>query len=577
MQCGGRSASTTSNHYNNLPMKTPKNPFHNIRANGNELHNHTIDEFLAGRLSRRELLRAGSVLGLWTLGGGAALALPALAQAASTSSGTSAATVANATIRVGHPMPSGAIDPLTAFDVASPALLNQSGEYLIDADGETALLRPALALSWQPNASGDVWTFKLRKGVRFQNGQPLTAKDVAATFDRLTDPSAGSAARATLRGVLSKGGTIARDDQTVEFHLDAPNGSFPWYVSSDTVNAVILPANFKGPYEQSFMGTGPYRLEHYQSRVGASFVRNDDYWGPKARTPRIEFKFYGDQQGQLLAMQAHQVDVLTRFTVHGGLALLHDPAFTVLGTRSSTHRQIHMRTDDGVFKDKRVRQALALSLDRDALVRGLVQGRGVMANDHPFAPVFSTFDPSVPQKTRDVAGAKARLAAAGLANGFAATLTTEAFLEMPDLAVVVQNAAKSIGVNLALHVETQETYYGSGTAGKSDWLDSPLGMTDYAHRGVPDAFLRGPLMSGGAWNAARFANPQYDALVKRYIGTLDVAGQKQLAGQIERLLADETPLIIPYFADSLIVTSSNLRGVRPTPMAQLYFGQATLA
>jgi peptide/nickel transport system substrate-binding protein len=129
-------------------------------------------------------------------------------------------------------------------------------------------------------------------------------------------------------------------------------------------------------------------------------------------------------------------------------------------------------------------------------------------------------------------------------------------------------------VNVSLNVESQEAYYGAGTPGKSDWLDSPMGMTDYGHRGVPDSFLRGPLMTGGAWNAARFSNPQYDKLIMSYMSTLDVAQQKQVAGQVERLLADETPLIIPYFEDSLIVTRTNLQGVRFSAMAQLYLDQA---
>jgi peptide/nickel transport system substrate-binding protein len=211
------------------------------------------------------------------------------------------------------------------------------------------------------------------------------------------------------------------------------------------------------------------------------------------------------------------------------------------------------------------------------MVRGLLMGRGVPANDHPFAPVFPTFDPSVPQKSKDLEGAKARLAAAGVGNGFSATLTTEAFLEMPDLAVVVQNAAKSIGANISLRVESQEAYYGSGTPGKSDWLDSPMGMTDYGHRGVPDSFLRGPLVSGGAWNAAHFTNAQYDQLIARYTATLDVREQKEIAGKIERLLTDEVPVAIPYFADSLIVTRANLEGVRFSAMAQLYLDQAVLS
>ncbi|BBU30359.1 hypothetical protein BTHE68_40930 [Burkholderia sp. THE68] len=379
------------------------------------------------------------------------------------------------------------------------------------------------------------------------------------------------------KGTLSANGVRAVDDHTVEFHLDGPNGAFPYYVSSDNVNGVVLPFDYAGPYEKSFIGTGPYKLSEFLPQVGASFVRNPGYWGQAPSIQRVEFKFYEDQQRQLIAIQGREVDLLTRFTVHGGLGVMNNPQFKIQGTRSSTHRQLHMRTSDGEFKDKRVRRALAMSLDRDAIVRGLLREKAVIGNDHPFAPFFSTFDSTVPQRGRDINGAKALLAQAGVPNGFSATLTTEAFLEMPDLAVVIQNAARSIGINLALRVEPQAAYYGAGTLGKSDWLDSPLGMTDYAHRGVPDAFLKGPLMANGPWNAARFANPRYDELVKVYLSTLDVSAKKQTAGQIERLLIDETPVIIPYFSDSLTLTRANVSGVRFTPMAQLYVDRAIVS
>lgn len=194
--------------------------------------NHAIDEFLAGRLTRRELLRYASVIGMSLAGGGLLAPRSARAQGAAG---------ANATIRVAHLTPTGAVDPMTVTDSASLCLLNQTGEFLIDDDGEKQTLKPVLALSWKPNDKGDVWTFKLRENVKFHDGQPFTAKDVAATFDRLADPAAGSAALSTLKGVLSKGGTKVIDDHTVAFHLDAPNGNFPYYVSSDNYNAVILP------------------------------------------------------------------------------------------------------------------------------------------------------------------------------------------------------------------------------------------------------------------------------------------------------------------------------------------------
>ncbi|HEX3634590.1 MAG TPA: ABC transporter substrate-binding protein, partial [Paraburkholderia sp.] len=209
-------------------MKTPADRFSELelaRHIADAYGNHAIDEFIAGRITRRDLLRYASVIGLSLVGGGVLNAPRARAQGAPSP--------ANQTIRVAHLTPAGAVDPLTVTDAASLALLNQTGEFLIDDDGEKLVLKPALALSWKPNDKGDVWTFKLRANVKFHDGQAFAAKDVVATFDRLADPASGSAALSVLKGVLSKGGAKVVDDHTVAFHLDAPNGNFPYYVSSD--------------------------------------------------------------------------------------------------------------------------------------------------------------------------------------------------------------------------------------------------------------------------------------------------------------------------------------------------------
>lgn len=539
------------------------------RRDASALGNHAIDEYLARRLSRRALLRHASLLGCSSIALAAgALVAPRSVRAQDGSAG------ADATIRVAHLTPAGRVDPLTVADAAGLCLIAQTGEFLVNDEGDKSTLTPALALSWSANDKGDVWTFKLRPNVKFHDGAPLSAKDVAATFDRLADPKSGSAALSVFKSVLSKGGVRVVDEHTVAFHLDAPNGNFPYYVSSDNYNAVILPAQFSGDYEQSFIGTGPFKLERYEAKRGASFVRNPNYWGEKALPARVQFAFYADQQAQILALQGRQADVMGDLTVQGGLGILNNPEFNVQGVKSSAHRQIHMRCDMAPFNDKRVRQALALAVNRDVLVRGLFKGRAVIGNDSPFAPIFPSTDTSVPQRHIDIARAKKLLAEAGHPNGFAATLTTEKFMEIPDLAVVLQNEAKAIGINLSLKVESQGQYYGKGTFGSSDWLDAPLGITDYGHRGVPNLFLNAPLVSGGAWNAAHFSNAQYDKLVGQFVGTLDVASQKKIAGELEKLLLDETPMIIPYFFDQLVATRKNLSGVRFTAISQMYFDRA---
>ena len=545
----------------------PDQPARPISRDLESLRDAALDDYLNGRVDRRTLLRYASVVGLTGLAGWAGIA-PRQSRAASPGKPTPL-------IRVAGLTPAGAIDPLTISDPASVPLLNQTCDYLI-IDDEQGHLTPSLATAWKPNAAGDVWTFTLREGVKFHDGQLFSAKDVAASFDRLTDPATGSAALSAFKGVLSKGGTRAVDAHTVEFHLDAPNGNFPYYVSSDTYNAVILPASYTGGFEKQFIGTGPFRLEQYLPQRGATFVRNPSYWGAPANPERVQFTFYSDAPAQLLAMQGRQADVMPNLTVLSGLSMLNNPAFRVLSVKSSSHRQIHMRCDQGPFADKRVRQALALTLDRDAMTRGLFRGRAQLGNDSPFAPVFPSTDNSVPQRHADLARARQLLTDAGVAKGFAVTLTTERFEEISDLAVLVQNAGKQIGMAVTLKVEPQGAYYGSATFGKSDWLDSNLGITDYGHRGIPNVFLSATLMSGGPWNAAHFHNADYDRLVATYVGALDLPAQRKTAAQLQQLLLDETPVAIPYFFDALTATTANVSGVRFSAISQLYLERATL-
>ena len=530
-----------------------------VRGGLGAVENDLVDELLAGRVDRRAFLRHGSVLGMsLPLLGGLAGALglvaprPAWAQAAKP----------GATLRVALAMPAGAIDPVTVADDPGLTLLIQAGEFLCVTQPDLTL-KPSLATSWSPNADSSVWTFKLRPDVKFISGGTLKADDVIASVDRLADPANASNALSAFKGILSKGNVKKVDDLTVEFHLDAPYGSFPYVVSSDNYNCIILPASFKGDYEHAWDGTGPFKLEKFTPKVGASFVRNDDYWGEKALPARTEFTFYGALQASILALQGGQVDMIDQVPVIGGQALLNDPAIQIIREKSTAHQQVHMRCDMGPFADKRVRRAMALSIDRTKLVQGLLRGYGEVGNDSPFASVYPSSAPGIPQRKQDIAEAKQLLEAAGVGKGFKVTLTTETYLEIPQYAVVLQNFARAVGIEIELKIEEQDAYYGKAVYGQSDWLDSPMGITDYGNRGVPNVFLRAPLLSDGPWNAAHFKNKDYDALVGQFGRTSDIGGQRDTAAKIETLLLDETPVIFAYFFDYLVPTRKGLVGIPP--------------
>ena len=558
-----------------------------IRAQSSELENHLLDEYRAGHVSRREFIRRGTVIGMSVPlvgflasacgtgksdsgggGGGGGNAVQA--------GGKQVEVRPGGTLKLGmSPGPSTEIDPLKVADEGGLGIMSQTGEFLAFSDDKLKL-QPRLAESWKPSENGQVWTFKIRQGVKFHDGKPMTAADVAASINALSDPKNGSNALSTFDGVLSKGSAKAVDDTTVRFELDAPNGNFPYLVSSDNYNAIIVPKDVDpGRWEKTFPGTGPWKLDRYTANSGVSYVKNPDYWD-KSRVPKLdrqEVKFYPKEQAQILALQGGDVDVLIHFSPTGGKALLNDPNITVIELRSSVHREVHMRNDKPPFDDKRVRQAMALAVDRQALVSGLFAGKADLGNDSPFAPVFRSTDKSLPQRQQDLEKAKALMQQANPSR-MSATLNTWDGFELSDLAQLLQNDAAKIGLRLKPNVTPAGTYYGDAVFGKSPWLDSVMGITDYGHRGVPNVFLNAPLQSKGVWNGAHFKNPTYDGLVKEYTQALDIGAQRTAAKKIQALLLDETPIIYPYFYYFLTGTKKNVGNVEVSAMGHYDISRA---
>ena len=550
-----------------------------LRQEQGEIGNHVIDEFAAGRLSRRDFLRRGSVVGLSLPVLGGVLAACGSSSSSPSSSGSSAG--AGATIRVGLVVPTASINPLTVADQGGLVMLAQTGEYLC-LSTQTLALKPVLAESWTPNSAGDVWTFKIRQGVTFHDGSPLTADDVVYTYQTQSTPSSDSNALSNFGGVLDPSGVVKVDDYTVAFHLEAPNGNFPYLTSSDNYNMIIIPKGYNpASWQSSFIGTGPFVLKSYTPKVGASFTRNQKYWGTKALPAATEFTFYTDQTPENLALTSGAIDVLSSFAVSGGEQILAAGAYNVIKLRSSAHRELSMRCDQAPFTDPRVRQAIALSLNRPDTVQALFKGYADVGNDSPFAPVFPSTNTSVPQRAQNIAQAKSLLAAAGHPSGFTTQLITEQLAEIPDFAQIIVAAAKEIGVTINLTVESSAQYYGKATFGNSDWLDATMSLVDYGHRSVPNVFLTAPLQTTnattgtGAWNAAHFSNSQYDSLVNSYIATVDLSTQRSLAGQIETLLLSQTPVVYAYFFDWLAATAKNVGGAYPTAIGHIFLYDTT--
>jgi len=575
-----------------------------IRSTQGPIANHVIDEFVAGRLSRRAFIRRGTIVGLSIPTIGALLAAcgddepstdgttgGTTGGGTDTTTGGTTAPVAGGTIKAAGGAPSAAsatLDPVLINDGAGLTLLSQVGQFLVVSQSDLTLAG-SLATEWTPNDDGSEWTFKLNPAATFSDGAPVTAADVVASIERLLNPdNTSNSLSAFATGKLSPGGVTVVDDGTVLFTLNGPMGNFPYIVSSDNYNSVILPAsvgdttNFAADVISGKIATsGPWTIDSYDATSGIKYKPNAKYWGTPLLLEGLEYIFYSDVAAQVAAFQSGEVDALVKFEVSGGESLLDNPDVTVYELKSANHRQIHMRTSEGPFADKRIRQAMAMAVDRQTMIDGLFQGKASIANDTPFFDVFPSSGDR-PASTYDLDKAKALVAEAG--GGFDVTLYGINYFEGPDLAVLLQNAAKEIGINLT--IELRDDYYDNNWVRTYDPSvpGSDIGITDYGHRGVPDVFLNAPLKSfksvddgAGVWNAAEFANADYDAAVDTYSSSSDLQSQKAAAATIQSILMDEVPMLIPYNINYLAATKTNVTGVVPTAMGHFFTDQASKA
>ena len=383
------------------------------RADASAPQNQVVDDLFSGECDRAGFIQRATMFGL---------SVPVMS-AALLAAGEAPAAFAKETrgkaggrIRVGlTPIPKGNLEPWTYQETAALQMGGIAGEFL-NRNRPNLTLQPELAVSWKPNSTGSVWTYKLRQGVKFANGQPMTADDVVATYHRLlTDPT--SQAASAFSGVLSDAGVSKVDDYTVRFKLDTPTASFPYLTSSSTYQAIILPKNYAGPFESKPQTTGAFNLVSYTPGVGAKYDRNPNWWGGSAPLDGVDVTL-GEQTALNNALTGGQLDLLNGIVYFDSRSLFTNKNIQIFSARGATHREIPMRVDQAgsPLKDPRVRRAIALTLNRPQIVKTLFNGKADLGNDSPFAPVYPS-TAVVPQRHQDIRLAKQLIAAAGYVEG----------------------------------------------------------------------------------------------------------------------------------------------------------------
>ena len=309
---------------------------------------------------------------------------------------------AGGTIRLGIPVFGASLEPYLLNEGGSLAFAGIPGEYLTFTT-PTGNVAPWLAASWRPNADATVWTFQLRRGVRFHNGKEMTSADVVASLKHYV--SRGS--NAGLGPSYDASGVSARGRYTVVVRLKSPTGVFPYLLSQTTYQAIIQPASIvakPGTWVASGMiGTGPFRLRRYVDKRSAELVRHNAYWGGRPPLAGVRITFFQGSAPLVLALRAGQIDLAMQLSPQEGQPFRNNSKYNYYQLGTASHRQVCMRTDVAPFRDARVRRAVALAINRPQQVQRIMLGAAQVGNDNPFWRGFASTDRTTKQRTQNLA------------------------------------------------------------------------------------------------------------------------------------------------------------------------------
>lgn len=457
------------------------------------------------------------------------------------------------TLRVAWGTPA-TLDPLTASADSEIAFLNAVYDYLIDTDAGSNLV-PRLAESWEASADGLTYTLKIREGVSFHDGSPLTLDDVLWTFEYLRGTEG------PVKDLLSVIASIeAGEGNTLVITLSNTNPDFPYLLGD---NHIVILQKDAADIGTAFNGTGPFMVSEYDPGNRAVLTANPNYWGEPASIATLEFVFFADPQAMISALQGGQVDVVLRMDNATFASLTGDANFTAVDIPTNGHDLCRLRADREPGNNPLVQQAFKLATERQAIYERIQLGFGAVGKDTPIGPLFAQYyDDTLELPARDPEAAKQLLADAGYPDGLDITMYVPNSGDRPALASALAAQWEEAGIRVSIELQDEATYYAD-----NGWLEVDLGITGWGSRPVPQFYLDFYVKSGAVWNEAHFSDPEVDALIEVAGSSLDQAERIQAYKDIQRILIERGPFIICYFFAQFMVHDAAISGINLHPFA----------
>lgn len=457
------------------------------------------------------------------------------------------------------------LSPHGTNDIPSGQVADNIYETLTVLD-ENQEPQPSLAKEWK-EVDETTWEFQLQEGVKFHDGEALTAEAVKKNFDRLVDEKIASPRAFLFEAVES---VEAKDDLTLVIKLKYPYAPLLANLAHSGT-AIMSPKIIDEDYAQmedggdadayinkNPIGTGPFKLDEWKAGEEVVISRNDDYWGDKAKLDTAKFKVVTEQSARVAELEtsvAHVADQIgpnniSRVEGMDGASVVQEP--------STSLSYVGFNAQKEPFDDKKVRQAVSMAINKEEIISGVYNNVGIPAKG-PLAPPVFGYDENVAGLEFDVEKAKELLAEAGYEDGFKTTIWTNDNEQRVDTAVTIQNQLKEIGVEVEIEELEWGAFLDRTANGEHDmyvlgWSTS-TGDADY---GMYPLFHSSAL--GETGNRSFLENEELDKILDEARRETDPEVRKELYSEAQEMLVDLAPMIYTHHQEYLLGVSDKVKG-----------------
>jgi len=521
----------------------------------NDQLNYFSARVTAGKMSRREFMGRAAALGV-----SAAVASTMFGQAVQAAEPRKGGTLKMGLVGGES---TNSLDPAVAASQVPYHNLNQFGETIVNVN-EFGEIDFRLAESAEASADAKTWSFKIRSGVEFHNGKPLTAMDVMRTLERHSNEDAKSGALGIMRGITG----MKVDGDNVILELDTGNADLPFLLAD--YHLMIQPdGGFDAP--AAGIGTGPYMLVSDEPGVRTMWKRNLNYWdSSRGHVEEVEILTINDSTARMSALQSGQVHLVNRVDPKIAELLNRAPGLSVKNASGPGHYVFIMHCDTAPFDNNDLRLALKYAINREEMVEKILRGYGTVGNDFPINAAYPLFDNTIEQRKYDPAKAAEHYKKSGHdGSPIILRVSDVAFPGAVDAAQLFQQSANAAGIPLELKREPGDGYW------SEVWNVQPFCASYWGGRPVQDQMYSTAYLSSADWNDTRFKDADFDALLLQARAELDQTKRKALYTQMAMKLRDEGGLICPMFNDYVEGVSDQVEGWVSDPTGELMGGIAS--